>query len=110
SDVNNPPQAADVNPGSNMGGNRNAGAGPVGAKPTPRRKRNEPPDLRSHRPPNMAEATDRDITDENFPDLIESFDYPNAEITDIVKSISELTGKNFIVDPQVRGKITIIAP
>lgn len=51
-----------------------------------------------------------DINNENFPDMIESFDYPNADIADIVKAISELTGKNFIVDPQVRGKITIIAP
>ena len=51
-----------------------------------------------------------DITNENFPDMIESFDYPNADIADVVKAISELTGKNFIVDPQVRGKITIIAP
>lgn len=58
----------------------------------------------------FSEADPEDITNENFPDLIESFDYPNAEITDVVKAISELTGKNFIVDPQVRGKITIIAP
>ncbi len=59
---------------------------------------------------NFSEAQAEDITNENFPDLIESFDYPNAEIADIIKAISELTGKNFIVDPQVRGKITIIAP
>lgn len=51
-----------------------------------------------------------DITDENFPELIESFDFPNAEITDVIKAISELTGKNFIIDPGVRGKITIVAP
>jgi general secretion pathway protein D len=56
------------------------------------------------------EAHVEDITNENFPDMIESFDYPNAEIADVIKAISELTGKNFIVDPQVRGKITIIAP
>jgi general secretion pathway protein D len=59
---------------------------------------------------NMAKSGIEDITNENFPDMIESFDYPNADIADIVKAISELTGKNFIVDPQVRGKITIIAP
>jgi len=51
-----------------------------------------------------------DITDENFPETIESFDFPNVEITDVIKAISELTGKNFIIDPGVRGKITIIAP
>jgi general secretion pathway protein D len=59
---------------------------------------------------NMSKSGIEDITNENFPDMIESFDYPNADIADIVKAISELTGKNFIVDPQVRGKITIIAP
>ncbi len=58
----------------------------------------------------FADANPEDITDENFPDMIESFDYPNADIADVIKAISELTGKNFIVDPQVRGKITIIAP
>lgn len=51
-----------------------------------------------------------DITNENFPETIESFDFPNVEITDVIKAISELTGKNFIIDPGVRGKITIIAP
>lgn len=51
-----------------------------------------------------------DITNENFPEIIESFDFPNADIADIVKAISELTGRNFILDPGVRGKVTIIAP
>ncbi len=59
---------------------------------------------------NMANAPIEDITNANYPDLIDSFDYPNAEITDIVKAISQLTGKNFIIDPGVRGKISIIAP
>ncbi len=58
----------------------------------------------------IAHAGIEDITNENFPDLIDSFDYPNADIADIVKAISELTGKNFIIDPGVRGKITIVAP
>lgn len=51
-----------------------------------------------------------DITPENFPETLESFDFPNVEITDLIKAISELTGKNFIIDPGVRGKITIVAP
>src|SRR6185437_336583 len=58
----------------------------------------------------MSKAQIEDITNENFPDMIESFDYPNADIADVVKAISELTGKNFIIDPAVHGKITIIAP
>lgn len=55
-------------------------------------------------------AGPEDITNANFPETIESFDFPNVELTDIIKTISELTGKNFIIDPGVRGKITIIAP
>lgn len=60
--------------------------------------------------PNFADANLEDITNENFPELVESFDFPNADIGDVIKAISELTGKNFIIDPGVRGKITIIAP
>lgn len=58
----------------------------------------------------FAKAGAEDITNENFPETIESFDFPNVEITDVIKAISELTGKNFIIDSTVRGKITIIAP
>ncbi len=58
----------------------------------------------------FAGANVEDISPENFPETIESFDFPNVEITDVIKAISELTGKNFIIDPGVRGKITIIAP
>ncbi len=55
-------------------------------------------------------ANPEDITNENFPDLIQSFDYTDADITDVIKAISKLTGKNIIMDPGVRGKITIVAP
>jgi general secretion pathway protein D len=58
----------------------------------------------------FAKAAIEDITDANFPEIIESFDFPNADIQDIVKAISELTGKNFIIDNGLRGKITILAP
>ena len=51
-----------------------------------------------------------EIDSDNFPDKIKSFDYPNAEIADIVKVMSQLTGLNFIVDPKVTGKVSIIAP
>ncbi len=60
--------------------------------------------------PDISEASIEDITNENYPDLIESFDYPNADITDVIQAMSQLTGKNFIIDPGVRGKISIIAP
>ena len=51
-----------------------------------------------------------DIDSKNFPDTIKSFDYPNAKISDIVKAMSNLTGLNFIVDPSIKGSISIIAP
>ena len=58
----------------------------------------------------FSEALPAQITNENYPDLIESFDYPNADIADVIRAISKLTGKRFIVEPAVRGNITIIAP
>ncbi len=58
----------------------------------------------------FAEAQPEDITDENFPDIIESFDYPNANIMDVANAISKLTKKNFIMEPGISGKITIVAP
>ncbi|WP_413578351.1 type II secretion system secretin GspD [Bdellovibrio sp. HCB290] len=58
----------------------------------------------------FAKAPTEDITNKNFSQTIESFDYPNVEITELVKAMGELTGKNFIIDPGVRGKITISAP
>ena len=58
----------------------------------------------------MARSGIEDITGSNFSEVIESFDFPNADITDVIKAISELTGKNFIIDPGISGKITIIAP
>lgn len=36
--------------------------------------------------------------------------FRNADIVQIINLMSELTGKNFLVDDKVRGKITIIAP
>lgn len=42
--------------------------------------------------------------------IIKSFDYPNADIKEVTKAISKLMKRNFILDPAVRGKITIIAP
>ncbi|HPI41169.1 MAG TPA: type II secretion system secretin GspD [Pseudobdellovibrionaceae bacterium] len=58
----------------------------------------------------FSRAATHEISDADYPETIESFDFPNVDITDVVKAISELTGKNFIIDPGVKGKITIIAP
>ena len=39
-----------------------------------------------------------------------SMNFSNADITMVVKYISEMTGKNFIVDTKVQGKVTILSP
>ncbi len=39
-----------------------------------------------------------------------SIDFNNVDINVFVKFISELTGKNFVVDQRVKGKVTIISP
>lgn len=41
---------------------------------------------------------------------VKNFDLPDKEIKDVVTIISKWTGKNFILDNKVRGKITIIGP
>lgn len=56
------------------------------------------------------QALPEDISNENFPDRIESFDFPKANLLDLVKAISKLTGMNFILDPSLNNKqISIIA-
>jgi len=68
-------------------------------------------------PPNTGDVKSRfaqtpieEVNNQNFPETIESFDFPNADIKDVIKAISELTGKNFIIDPNVSGRVTIMAP
>ncbi|MFZ1955629.1 MAG: type II secretion system secretin GspD [Desulfobacterales bacterium] len=39
-----------------------------------------------------------------------TIDFNNVDINVFIKFISELTGKNFIVDQRVRGNVTIISP
>jgi len=80
------------------------------ASPTTAGGETKPGALSKGQQSKFAKAGLEDITNENFPETIESFDFPNVEITDVIKAISELTGKNFIIDPGVRGKITIVAP
>jgi len=39
-----------------------------------------------------------------------SMDFDNVEIRKVIKWISDLTGKNFIIDNNVRGAVTVISP
>lgn len=93
-----PPGNGTLPTGNNGGATAGASPGKKGVSLTANQKQK------------FSQASVEDISNENFPETIESFDFPNVEITDVIKAISELTGKNFIIDPGVRGKITIIAP
>jgi len=39
-----------------------------------------------------------------------SLDFKNVELTELIETMAELTGRNFIYDETVRGKVTIISP
>ncbi|WP_162148620.1 type II secretion system secretin GspD [Desulfuromonas sp. TF] len=39
-----------------------------------------------------------------------SLDFKDIELADLIQTISELTGKNFLYDETVKGKVTIISP
>ena len=108
------PQGVYTPPDTNSGAGFPADSGNRGrtpSKPSAGGKKGAPPAAsKGKNGLSIANAGPEDITNENFPDLIDSFDYPNAEITDIVKAISQLTKRNFIIDSGVRGKISIVAP
>lgn len=39
-----------------------------------------------------------------------ALDFKDIELRDLIKTISEMTGRNFVYDERVRGKVTIISP
>ena len=49
----------------------------------------------------VAEATAEEKVRINFRD---------ADIRSVIESVAEITGKSFVLDPRVKGKVTIIAP
>lgn len=50
------------------------------------------------------------LADENKNQVEINMDFDDVDITVLIKFISELTGKNFIIDNNVRGKVTLISP
>lgn len=43
-------------------------------------------------------------------DLEVTLDFQNVELIDMIGTISELTGKNFVYDESVRGKVSVVSP
>ena len=38
------------------------------------------------------------------------FDFQDADLRTVIQAVAEFTGKNFLVDPAVKGKVTVVAP
>jgi general secretion pathway protein D len=58
---------------------------------------------------NVAKTADRTRDNYEQGDYITIY-FNNVDIVEFIKYISDLTGKNFIVDSNVKGKITILSP
>ena len=43
-------------------------------------------------------------------DNLVSLDFDNVDLKVFIKYVSEITGRNFVVDDKVRGRITLISP
>ncbi len=50
------------------------------------------------------------VEDNKVEDNKVSLNFNNVEVRDLVKTMSELTGKNFLLNDKIRGRITIISP
>ena len=58
----------------------------------------------------ITKAQPTDINSKNYPDIIESFVFPNAELKDVIKAMSTDLNINIIMDPSISAKkISIIS-
>lgn len=53
---------------------------------------------------------DKNPPQRSAPEKQITLDFNNVDLPVLVKFISELTGKNFVIDERVRGKVTIFSP
>ncbi len=65
------------------------------------RSKNEVPTLRVDNESGSGPEADKE--------LITDFNFPDADILDIAKTLGRLTGKNFILDKDVKGRVSIIS-
>ena len=58
----------------------------------------------------LSDASPEDITSENYPEVIESFVFPNAELKDVIKAMSTDLNINIIMSPDIANKrISIVS-
>lgn len=65
------------------------------------KSKNEVPTLFVDNESGAGDAADRE--------LITDFNFPDADIMDIAKTLGRLTGKNFILDKDVKGRVSVIS-
>ena len=61
-------------------------------------------------PPKEKTPIEKKSDTEKPADPYVTIDFDNVDIPVFIKFISELTGKNFVIDKAVRGKVTIVSP
>ena len=59
---------------------------------------------------NPANGNESEIKPDDKSEQLVSIDFNNVDISVFIKFISELTGKNFVVDQKVKGAVSIISP
>ncbi len=70
-----------------------------------------PPPLRAQEPENVPEKIQAPEKERPAPkEKLITLDFNNVDLPVFVKFVSELTGKNFVIDERVRGKVTIFSP
>jgi general secretion pathway protein D len=78
---------------------------------TKRAAQEKKPPVLEKKPEKKIAAETQEVSKEKEPNSrYVTIDFDNVDITLFIKFISELTGKNFIIDKAVRGKVTIISP
>jgi len=50
-----------------------------------------------------------DETGDGSKEMVTDFNFPDADIMDIAKTLGKLTGKNFIFDKDVKGRVSIVS-
>ena len=50
-----------------------------------------------------------DVSPKQAKEIVNDFNFPDADILDIAKTLGKLTGKNFIHDKDVKGRVSIIS-
>ncbi len=90
---------------------------PVTTRPERPIKAKAKPIIPPQRPPVAAKTEAKAITPPEKPPVKKepekrfvTIDFDNVDILLFIKFISEVTGKNFVIDDKVKGKVTIVSP